>query len=122
MEGMFRNMSAWVDEGVTPPRAPIIESGLEKPKLDTFGNALGGVRMPEITVPIGSYSTGTKECRLTGWMVPFMQEQLRQMYGTREIYLRRYAEAAESLAAARFILRETAARMKTQAATQIPAF
>lgn len=121
-EGMFRNMSDWVDKGIAPPRAPLIETANGKPVLDEFGNPRGGLRMPDITVPVASYATGTKECLLTGWMVPFTPARLRELYGNWDTYLKRYAAAADALVAQRFITAERAEEMKLAVAHNVPDF
>ena len=122
MEGIFRNMSDWVERGIAPPRAAIFETENGKVKLDQYGNALGGVRLPEITVPLATYSIGTGNCFSTGWMVPFLQDQLRKMYGTRQEYLKRYNEATDAMVALRFFLADTGQRLKADMAVRAPAF
>lgn len=122
IEAMFRNLSDWVDHGVAPPRVSVMESADGKPVLDSSGNALGGVRMPEITLPLGSYATGTNTCSLTGWMVPFLQEQLRALYGSRPRYVVQYGAAVDALVKQRLILPGRAARMKAAVVVNAPNF
>jgi len=121
-EGIFRNIADWVDHGVVPPRADLIETAGGRPVLDEYGNARGGLRMPDITLPVAAYQTGTGECFSTGWLVPFSTDRLRHLYGSRAEYLRRYAAAADAMTQARFILAERAEQLKRDAAERIPQF
>lgn len=122
MVSAFESIDRWIHGGAPPPRAPRIEtdaSGL--PKLDADGNALGGVRLPEIAVPAATYGTATGACFLFGYRKPFSAERLRELYGTREHYLARLSEAAQAQVAQGW-LREREARAIEAAARQIPPF
>jgi len=57
LEGCFHLASRWVEAGVAPPHAPLIETDdNDKILTDENGNARGGLRFPDIAVPpIRSY-------------------------------------------------------------------
>ncbi len=82
----------------------------------------GWVRLPEITVPLGSFTTSIKEYSLAGWEVLFMRERLRQIYGSREAYLRRFAATTDDMGAQRYIVTQQGERMKADAAADAPTF
>lgn len=61
----FHHLNAWVRDGTPPPSPPLLEGesvaaryGPEswKGKLDGDGNAVGGIRLPEIEAPRGVYT------------------------------------------------------------------
>ena len=96
----FENLYAWVDGGKAPPHAPLIQvDGKGNPALDADGNAQGGLRLPEITVPAASYGTGSGDCFLFGYRLPFDTAKLAQRYGDRAAYLRASARAADQMVA-----------------------
>ncbi len=78
--------------------------------------------MPEITLPLGQNAAGDRQWLSTVRMIPFRQDRLREIYGSREIYLERYSAAAERLSAASLILPERAAIMKASIAEAVSAF
>jgi hypothetical protein len=84
------------------------------PQVDADGNDLGGVRMPEIAVPLATYTgwnlrapeTGapTELASLQGSWLPFPRAAVEQRYPTREDYLKKFEAAARQLVADRFLL------------------
>jgi Alpha/beta hydrolase domain len=121
-EAMFRNMSDWVDHGIAAPRAALSETARGKPVLDEFGNPRGGLRLPDILVPLASYGTGFKECALRGWRVPFTPTRLNQIYGDWPSYLQRYNAATDKCVVERFILADRGDMMKIAAERSLPLF
>lgn len=85
---------------VEPPRHPPIAIAGDPPEIqrDDFGNALGGVRLPEIEVPVAQYGpVGTPEelrCDLRGFTIPFDDATLAALYPTHATYVRRFSTAA----------------------------
>jgi hypothetical protein len=144
--GALENLRRWAIEGVAPPRAERIELLLDPDAgphgdmaealpcaRDDDGNAIGGVRMPEVEVPIASYyphSTLVDPGGVTrppgrppislggimGSMTPFPPEQLRERYGTPANYLAAYRKVTDDLVADRWILPADAERMLATAA------
>lgn len=102
-------LDAWVTEGRRPPSAPCVEVRDGDPVRDEHGNAVGGLRMPEIAVPIATYTglyapgpDGTDAIR------PFDRSLLGRLYSSHEEYVSRFAEAAYGLEADGFLLPEDA--------------
>ena len=54
----IRHLNRWITEGVEPPRMPRVEvkPGATRPEVvrDEHGNAVGGIRLPDIDVPTAS--------------------------------------------------------------------
>jgi hypothetical protein len=120
MNGAFANLDAWVRSGTAPPKTPLIKvknvPGVPVPvaELDQYGNAIGGVPVPYIEVPISTYYTrstttdprNTLFCSLSGYKVPFKKEVLMQLYPTHDAYVDKVKKSAESLVKERLILQE----------------
>jgi hypothetical protein len=100
----------WVRKGEKPPRAAALQSG-----TDPNGNALGGVRIQDIDVPVATYTKSntaksssdlisTFACGLSGSVVAFTPRQLMQLYPTHEDYVQKYTQAAEKALAAGYLV------------------
>ncbi|HEX7698051.1 MAG TPA: alpha/beta hydrolase domain-containing protein [Candidatus Acidoferrum sp.] len=98
------------------------------PQTDADGNDLGGVRLPELQVPVATYtgwnlrdpSIGAPNLRLSflGSFLPFARNasergksgdprpSVAERYVSREQYMGKFAEAAMNLIKERFLLRE----------------
>lgn len=113
----FANLYDWIEKDLAPPPGAWIEcdeNGVTR--LDPLGNALGGVRSPELDVPAGLYGTGTGSCLLDGYVQPLPTDKLRVLYGDPGTYRLRVAAAAEKLVQERFLLPEAAADARGRAA------
>jgi hypothetical protein len=84
------------------------------PQVDQDGNERGGVRLPEIEVPLGVYtgwnlrskSIGSSDRMIafTGSFFPFSAAEITRRYGDRVGYLTRVRAASAQLARRRFLL------------------
>jgi len=83
-----------------PPEKPV--------KRDEFGNALGGIRLPEIAVPVAKETA--ELCGLGGTHVPFDTATLNKLYPTHSSYVAKVTAAAQALVKARFMLPADAAQ------------
>src|SRR3984957_10653297 len=53
---MFDNMFRWIAKQQLPPASAMIETNADgSSRVDEYGNALGGVRYPQVAVPIAAY-------------------------------------------------------------------
>jgi len=126
--GLF-HLDRWVKEGVRPPSGPFIEGRLVaaenghiwKPELDANGNALGGVRLPEIEAPLGVYTgfdfSWLEPAKIEkhpyailfafgGRFDPFANKELAKRYPTEAVYRDAVATAARKAFDAGYILEE----------------
>src|ERR1035441_10762711 len=100
VDAALHHMLAWVERGKAPPSQPRIEFAGEPPEIsrDEHGIARGGIRLPQVEVPIAHNSakplTPDFISRLGGSSVPFPPEKLRALYETRANYLERFEQAA----------------------------
>jgi Alpha/beta hydrolase domain len=91
---LYDHLARWVKDGTAPPTAPAIEISKdgERPTIarDSFGNALGGIRLSEHAVATATNSgenSGGGFCFLTGWHEPFDKARLKALYSTHEAYV-----------------------------------
>ena len=103
---MFDHMYRWVDTGEAPPHGEriVLNEGL-LPQRDADGNAVGGVRLPELDVPIATRGVGEihDERVLFGYMLPFAKEKLKARYGSQEAYVDQVRAATQRMVAARLL-------------------
>ncbi len=129
MNGAFANLEAWVRHGRVPPKAPWIDirevPGIPFPvaQLDQHGNAVGGLRIPYLDVPIATYYvTSTTDspnklyCLLAGYKVPFKKDVLTQLYPTHRSYVKKVRKAVKALVKARLITKNDGKKIKREAA------
>ncbi len=103
---MFSNMYQWLDRGRAPPPSAFIETNADgSTLLDEWGNAKGGVRLPQVSLPVAKYGVGsTAECLLFGYMEPFPAAVARGLYGNKTAYVDRLRADVERVTAERWIL------------------
>jgi hypothetical protein len=106
-------LNRWVRRGTPPPIAPRLDVG---PSLviarDAHGNALGGIRTPQLDVPIAAYSGGGQSggiaCLLFGSTVPFDAATLHALYPTHHAFVAAFLRATMAARHAGFLLRPDA--------------
>jgi hypothetical protein len=120
-----------VDYGVQPPRpVPGHDYAVMVPKVDPDGNEIGGIRLPDLAAPLGTY-TGWNPRRagfadgelcLLGSYIPFAttkaervaagdpRPSLEERYPSHDAYVEAVASAAHELREARLLLDEDVER------------
>jgi hypothetical protein len=110
------------------------------PQVDADGTDRAGIHLPEITVPLATYTgwnlrdpaTGAPEERVSflGSWIPFAKTEadrkqsgdprlsIAERYSSREDYLKRYDQAVDDLVSARWLLPEDAPTLKEQGANE----
>lgn len=88
----LEHLVRWVRDGIEPPTAPPIETTPGPPLTvirDAFGNALGGVQLPQHAVPTAT-NTGVNSpvsCRVLGTYLPLDAETLQTLYPNHGAYV-----------------------------------
>ena len=110
---MFSNMYQWLNAGKPPPPSALIETHADgSTLLDKWGNAKGGVRLPQVSVPTATYGVGaTAACLLFGYTDPFPAARSQMLYGNRDKYLAKVQESVNALLAERYVLPPGAERL-----------
>ena len=120
----FAALQRWVRHGKAPKSAPRLE--LEAGpgvtiRTDTNGNAVGGIRTPQVDVPLATF-TGQQGpgssllCLLLGTTTPFDATKLQTLYPTHRGFVAAYGKSLKRAVKAGYILRPDAKLMKTWAA------
>jgi hypothetical protein len=107
------HMVRWVEDGVLPPIAPRITFVAGQIARDPLpsggpaGNALGGIRLSEHSVPTAYNGTGNSGglfCGLFGVHEPFTAHELRTLYRNPGVYVSAVAQANNDNRRAGFIV------------------
>ena len=101
------HLENWVKENREPPTAPRLErDGEGGVRTDKHGNALGGLRLPPIDVPVAEYQA--RKCEeydtLFGQTIQFRTETLRELYPTHDEYVAELEAAVEETVEDGFLL------------------
>ncbi len=93
-------LNRWVAKGQSPPQAPLLATTQTSPVTflrDAHGNAIGGVRSPQVDAPIATLSGqsggGPSFCFLFGTTVPFSANQLSSLYPTHRQFVSAWSRA-----------------------------
>jgi hypothetical protein len=119
-ERAVRHLVRWVADGVVPPSQPriVMEPGAPPHIMrDSLGNAVGGIRLPEIVAPVAEYrgaGFGTGSMPLFGGARAFSDEQLGALYSSREEYLDLWNSGVDQLLDAEAIRPEDAPAMRAR--------
>ena len=111
----IHHLDRWVKTGRPPPEGARYQfDAAGALARDADGNALGGIRLPPIAVPVASYRSDL--CDLGGITIPFTELQLATRYASHADYLCRLKTATRQSLDAGFLLPEEAAELLTRAA------
>jgi hypothetical protein len=131
-------LDRWVRDGTLPTHSPRITLGSDPSAADPvardrFGNAKGGIRLPELEVPTatitgiantappGALPLFQSFCRLFGQTHPFTSSQLASLYPTHRDYVEEYRDAVDAAVAKHFVVRADGDVLKaTAAAAPVP--
>jgi hypothetical protein len=112
LKAAVSHLNTWVRGGPPPAHSPRLEMNATNPReiaRDADGNALGGIRLPDLEAPTATLS-GTPPagspgfCTLFGSTTAFSAERLVQLYPDHDRYVKRYDRAVRRLFEAGFIL------------------
>jgi hypothetical protein len=122
LNAAFAALNRWVRRGKPPLEAPRLDVVAGPPPTinrDALGNALGGIRTPQVDVPIAALSgvgqTGPIPCFLVGTTAPFDAPTLASLYPNHRAYVSAFNRALRGARRARFIVRSDARLMRAAA-------
>lgn len=120
---VYDHLVRWVKDNIPPPSAPEIEVAALGPPVviarDSFGNALGGIRLSQQAVPTATntgVNSGPGFCRLYGMFKPFDDATLAALYPDHTTYVIQVILATLYNLEAGFIVPEDAAAAISDAA------
>ncbi len=125
-QAAVRHLDRWIRDGVEPPSMPRVEMKAGDPDAevvrDEHGNAVGGIRLPELEAPTASHSgfgtqrEGTRFGFLYGTATDFDAEELADLYPDSKSYLDAWNAALDRAIEQGMILPEDAPEMRERAA------
>jgi hypothetical protein len=122
-DAAVRRLYEWTSGGPPAPYQPRVEVADGRPpqiRRDELGNAIGGIRLPELVVPTAEHrgmSFGTGRAPLFGASRPFSPERLTEMYPTRKDFVERWRRAVDALVDSGALLGEDAPEMRSRGDT-----
>lgn len=118
----IHDLARWASGGRPPPRAPRVNVTPGPPptiERDEFGNALGGIRLPQLEAPTATLSGepggGPGFCSLFGYTAAFDAAQLSSLYPTNGDYVAKFEKAADRAVQKGFLLAVDAKEAKEAA-------
>ncbi|TQV68157.1 hypothetical protein FKG94_24000 [Exilibacterium tricleocarpae] len=124
LNAMWNNLENQVRRGLPPPSGKLLDTLDERTiNRDTFGNARGGLRLPNLDVPVAGYlptnavapnlpsplqNSARLACTLAGSFTPFDETLLAQLYPSRRQFAKPFFLNTLSLLYRRFLLPEDA--------------
>jgi hypothetical protein len=125
-------LTRWVRDGVAPAQSPAIELGdpasPDPIVRDRFGNAKGGIRLPQVEVPTatvdGGANTSAQEtapgamrnfCFLFGRTKLFDAATVKSLYPTHDAFVKQYDAAVDALVKGGYLLTAEATAAKKAA-------
>jgi hypothetical protein len=116
-------LAKWVRTGKAPRSAPRLQVSAGPPvaiEVDAHGNALGGIRTPQVDVPVATF-TGEQEgsilCRLFGTTTLFDDATLSSLYPTHKAFTKAWNRSLKRSVKAGWILKPDAKIIKKWAAS-----
>jgi hypothetical protein len=111
-------LNQWVRKGKAPKSAPRLEVNAGPPVTivtDEHGNGVGGIRTPQVDVPIATFTgqqSGSILCMLFGTTTVFTDAQLAALYPSHKDFVSKYKKAIKRSRKAGWILPVDAKLMK----------
>lgn len=108
IDAAMYSFNRWVAQGIAPPHAPFTEVLNDHYVRDGFGNVIGGLRLPQLQVPVATYTgKGNKPapedgatgafCVLFGTVKPFDQATVNELYPTHGDYVQQIKTSVAAL-------------------------
>jgi Alpha/beta hydrolase domain len=92
------DLTTWIETHTPPPSQPALRYDAQGNLVrDAYGNALGGVRLPDEAVPTAASGPENPGCgALAGHSIPFGANVLRDLYPSHADYVAKFSRAAEA--------------------------
>ncbi len=117
-DAALRAIQRWLVDGIAPAHQPRIEVERGRPARiprDELGNAIGGIRLPELAAPLREYrgvSFGTGRPPLMGSSRALPVEVVHGLYPSQDVYTRQWCAAVDDLVERGVLRQEDAPPMK----------
>lgn len=107
----LRGLRQWAAGGAAPTSAPVIDTADNAVLRDRHGNATGGVRTPQLDVPIATLTGELTHVPHNGATVAFDAATLTELYPSHDVYVTAFSDAAQRAVDNGFMLPEDAAHL-----------
>ncbi len=110
LQAAYHHLEAWVRDGTLPPAGPPLQVTSTSPTVlarDAQGNALGGVRSPQVDAPVATLTgsnSGAGLCVLFGTTVPLTTTQLGALYADHSAFVSQWSASLTAAVNGGFIL------------------
>jgi hypothetical protein len=119
MNASLDRLNRWVANGTAPNSSDVIDVVHGAVVRDAYGNALGGIRLPELEVPTatltGPGNSGAGSCPVGGVTTALDAATLASLYSSHGKYVAPFVHATNDLRSAGFILDSDADELKNEA-------
>ena len=117
----YHSLHHWIEGGSPPQHQPRLVKQGDPARLprDEHGNAIGGIRWPDLEAPLGTHVAehfGDGLNTLVGQSTPFGAEKLRALYPDHAEWFKIYEKALDTLVETGVVLPDDAAAMLSHAA------
>jgi len=118
LQAAFSKLDAWIRTGTPPATGARLQTVSTSPTVlerDGVGNALGGVRSPQVDAPVAridGINSGTGFCGLFGSTAALTTAQLQARYASSAAFVAEWNASADALVASGFLLPADAAELK----------
>ena len=107
----------WIDTKTPPVSIPPVTLGETGIARDEIGNALGGVRLPDVVAPLAVHAGMKSElsaAALMGESTPLSPERIRELYVDAVAFNKTWDDAVDDLVALGLVLPEVIATVKAR--------
>lgn len=125
-DAVFYHMHRWLADDIAPPTMPKVEFAGDPPQVvrDENGIARGGIRLPQVEVPIATNSAVPLGegifAMLGGSSQPFSADKVTALYRDKATFIKRFNEAAERAVAAQVLRPRDVAKLVLEARRRWP--
>ena len=118
LNAAFAALLRWVRTGKAPRTVPRLDVSAGPPvaiNKDANGNALGGIRTPQVDVPVATFTgqqAGAIICQLFGSTTPFDAAKLASLYPTHKAFTSAYSKALKRAVKAGWVVKPDAKLIK----------
>jgi hypothetical protein len=112
------HLNRWITNGTPPPVMPRVHTDEAGQVVrDEHGNALGGIRLPDLAAPIATHDNSG--CGLNGKTAPFSDATIAALYPTHEQYVAAFSAAARRGVNAGYLLRADRDQLVKEARSRV---
>ena len=120
INSVLDNLIGWSEGGSMPEGFAADEIQTDENGRDSYGNLLNGILPPQIAVPLAKYyeHANDKDSEIGGSMVYLSEEEMEEMYVSRDEYVESFRSALEDLVSEGYLIGEEAEKIEEIALNQ----